>query len=121
MNNKSEFEYKYLMYKAKYLNLKKQKNMKGGSAKKVDIILFKADWCGHCVNFKPTWEKVSKTFSSKFNFLKYDADNDTKVFEKYKVDSFPTILIQDGDIVRPYDGDRSVEQLTMFLTNLEAI
>lgn len=26
--------------------------------KPVKIILFHANWCGHCVDFIPTWEKM---------------------------------------------------------------
>ncbi len=114
----NNFRQKYLMYKSKYLNLKNNLNKTGGSNKKIDIMLFKADWCGHCTHFKPTWEKIAKKFESKFNFFKYDADNDKHKLKEYKVDAFPTILVKDGDIVRPYDGDRSEEELTSFLNNL---
>jgi protein disulfide-isomerase A6 len=84
-------------------------------------MLFKADWSGHCKHFKPTWEKISNEFNKKFNFIIYDADKQTDVFHKYKVDSFPTILVKDRDVVRPYDGDRSEEELRGFLNNLQPI
>ena len=28
------------------------------SSKPINITLFHADWCGHCVNFMPTWESM---------------------------------------------------------------
>ena len=28
------------------------------SSKPVQITLYHANWCGHCVNFKPTWETM---------------------------------------------------------------
>ena len=116
------YEEKYLKYKAKYLSLKNQLEnntmVGGGNEKKVDVILFKADWCGHCKRFKPVWEMLNKNFESKFNFIIYDADKDTNMVEKYKVDGFPTILFKDGEHVKPYDGRREYEELESLLTNL---
>lgn len=112
------YEQKYLKYKAKYLALKnkKSKGMTGGG-NKVDVILFKADWCGHCKNFKPTWEKVAEIYNKKFNFIVYDADKQREKFEEYKVDAFPTVLIKNGSNIIPYDGERSFEEISNFLNN----
>jgi thiol-disulfide isomerase/thioredoxin len=124
----SNYKIKYEKYKAKYVNLKQQLNsnneMTGGNNKvnnKVDIILFKAEWCGHCVKLKPTWEKLEEKFNNKFNFITYDADKDTKLFEKYKVEAFPTIIIQDGSHKKEYDGPRDMESLESLFNNLESI
>ncbi len=119
MNNQ-DYTKKYLKYKAKYLALQKKynnkKNMKGGSDK-VDIILFKADWCGHCTNFKPTWDKVKEIYNKKFNFIVYDADKQKDKFEEYKVDAFPTVLVKNGSNIIPYNGERSIEEISNFLNN----
>ena len=123
----NNYKIKYEKYKAKYVNLKQQLNsnneMTGGNNKsnKVDIILFKAEWCGHCVKLKPTWEKLEEKFNNKFNFITYDADKDTKLFEKYKVEAFPTIIIQDGSHKKEYDGPRDMESLESLFNNLESI
>ncbi len=120
----NNYNLKYLKYKEKYLALQKEyeellkskKNLTGGS-NKLDIILFKADWCGHCTKFKPTWEKVSEMYNKKFNFIVYDADKQRDKFEEYKVDSFPTVLLKNGSNIIPYDGERSIEDLSNFLNN----
>ncbi len=120
-----DYNKKYLKYKEKYLALQKEyeellkakPNMKGGSAK-VDIILFKADWCGHCKNFKPTWDKVAEMYNKKFNFIVYDADAQRDKFEKYKVDAFPTVLVKNGSNIIFYDGERDIENITNFLNKL---
>ncbi len=120
-----EYNHKYLYekYKNKYLNLKKKLNMNEmtGGGNKIDIILFKAGWCGHCIKLEPTWDKIISKFNKKFNFITYDADNDTKMFEKYKVDAFPTIIIKDGEHVKEYDGPRDMAALSSLFENLEPI
>lgn len=117
------YDKKYLKYKAKYLALKNEienKTMVGGG-NKVNIILFKADWCGHCKRFKPVWDTLHKKFESKFNFITFDADKDANMLEQYKVDGFPTILFKDGVHVKPYEGSRDFEDLDTVLNNLTPI
>ncbi len=126
MDTVQDYNKKYLKYKEKYLALQKEyeellknkKNLKGGNSNTLDIILFKADWCGHCKNFKPTWDKVSELFNTKFNFIVYDADKQREKFEEYKVDAFPTIIIKDGSNIIPYDGERSLEEMSNFLNSI---
>ena len=137
-----DYNTKYLKYKEKYLALQKEyneliakKNMKGGNGNqisgiimtaekklsdntKITVILFKADWCGHCKQFKPTWEKIADMYKQKYNFVTYDADNQTDKFKEYKVDAFPTILVKNGSNIIPYDGDRSINDLNNFLQSL---
>jgi len=113
-----DYSQKYLKYKAKYINLKNKsrKSMSGGG--NINVILFKADWCGHCKSFKPTWEAVSKHYKEKYNFITYDADKNLDKLKEYKVDSFPTILLKkDSDLI-PYNGDRSFEDFNSFLESL---
>ncbi len=115
-----DYTQKYLKYKAKYISLKKSlnKSMSGGG-NKTQILLFKADWCGHCKTFKPTWEALSEKYNTKYEFITYDADKEREMFEKYKVDAFPTIIIKKGDELMNYDGERSLEDLTNLFDNLE--
>ncbi len=118
----SNYKHLYEKYKVKYLNLKNQLNNEmSGGGKKVDIILFKADWCGHCIKLKPIWEKVKEKFNNKFNFITYDADKNTELFEKYQVDAFPTIIIQDGEHKKEYDGPRDINSLESLFNNLESV
>ena len=59
-----DFKQKYLKYKQKYLNLQMELYTQGGGssskAQPITLNLFKADWCQHCVSFKPTWEALQK-------------------------------------------------------------
>jgi len=95
--------------------------MTGGGKNKINIMLFKAEWCGHCQRFKPVWEQLSKKFQSKFNFIVYDSDKNENMMTKYKINGFPTILIQDGDIIKPYEDNRDLDTLDTFFNNLEPV
>jgi thioredoxin-like negative regulator of GroEL len=114
------YELKYLKYKAKYVSLKNNKSrhsrhsMTGGGNKK-QVMLFKADWCGHCTKFKSTWDAISNQYNNKYDFITYDVDKQRKVFEEYKVDSFPTLILKNNNEIINYNGDRSVDDLKQFL------
>ncbi len=116
------YKNKYLMLsnKNKY-TLKNNPPMTGGGKNKINIMLFKAEWCGHCQRFKPVWEQLSKKFQSKFNFIVYDSDKNENMMTKYKINGFPTILIQDGDIIKPYEDNRDLDTLDIFFNNLEPV
>ncbi len=86
---------------------------------KINIILCSAKWCGHCTNFKPTWDQLVELFGSKFNFIVYDADNDKEVIKKYQIIGFPTILIERSeDSFEKYQGNRTLDELTNYLNSL---
>ena len=115
--SEQDFYLKYLKYKSKYFNLKNtmSSNQSGGGDEKVEIYLFKADWCGHCKGFKPTWEKIKKELSGKYNFVTVDADKDKPLIEKWKIQGFPTIIKKVGDRAEEYVGPRDEASVVAFI------
>lgn len=92
--------------------------IRGGGKGKPTIILFYADWCGHCKSFKPTWSAFENIIDkSKINIVK---TNDQAMCTKYKVNGYPTIRyypnIDDIDIYEEL-GDRSIESLVNFVND----
>ena len=101
------------------------------NADRVDIYLFSADWCPHCVNARPEWEKFEKEYNGKqIGKLKiYCEDKDcsesaaAKVNKsEYDVDSYPTIKVYiDKDMENPieYDAKITHDRLKMFIEEIE--
>lgn len=82
------------------------------------LLLFHADWCGHCQHFKPTFEKFSNAIDkSKLNIIKFNADTDKKYVESFKISGFPALLLNDPKTKRfiEYNGDRSINDLIKFV------
>jgi thiol-disulfide isomerase/thioredoxin len=79
------------------------------------IIFFKADWCGHCVRFTPTYNQLSLRTTS-FNF--YELENEElekspRIAEILKIQGFPSLFFGNakGLIVEEYQGSRSIDEL----------
>lgn len=83
------------------------------------IVLFYADWCGHCKSFKPVWEAFEGfTDKSKLNVVK---TNDTDICKKYGVNGYPTIRvyknIKNKNEYAEYN-ERTIESLADFVNSL---
>ena len=93
------------------------------SEQKREIILYYANWCGHCKTFKPEWQKI-KTHIDGLNktnkmvsYKEYEADADTKVIEKDQIQGFPTIRFNLGGQAVDYDGPRESDAVLNSLLN----
>jgi thiol-disulfide isomerase/thioredoxin len=86
--------------------------------KRCAVILFFADWCGHCKNLKPDYVK----FADEAQFVRVhavDTDKESELMARLskkgpvKVTGFPTIwLYKEGEpMKKAYDGPRTSEGL----------
>lgn len=90
------------------------------SSKKV--VVFKADWCGHCQEAAPEFEKMTASpmtlkDGSKVAVQILDADRDKEEVKKYTVKGYPTILIIDGANQTEYPGKRTKDGVLEFLNS----
>jgi len=85
------------------------------------LVKYSAEWCGHCVQFQPEWQKLVATYGERLEqkgikLLEIDY-NDLKSIEKkigsQDVQGFPTIRIVDNKrkVINTYQGNRDVPTL----------
>jgi protein disulfide-isomerase A6 len=116
-----DYKLKYEKYKFKYLELKNMLalNQNGGTLNKPELYLFKAEWCGHCRNFKPAWEKLinNNNLKEKVNFITIDSDIDATKINEWNISSFPTIILKKDNKAIEYSGDRTLHALQNFIND----
>ena len=80
---------------------------------KASCVLYKAEWCGHCKEFKPEWDAAAAADKGiSCNWVKRDADEDAKLMATKNVTSFPTIRYErPDDTFVEYSGERTKEAL----------
>jgi thiol-disulfide isomerase/thioredoxin len=99
----------------------KRKNVDNFSNSKVKVFNFNTSWCGWSKRFQPEWDKFSKAVKDT-NItaidVKCDDDKNEELCLKYKVDGFPTVLIEvDGKVI-PYKKERKSDTLIEFIKTL---
>ena len=75
-----------------------QNNINSNSNKDV-LMLFHADWCGHCKTFMPIWDEATTYYNknphklSNGNTLKLEKveSTDSATMKKYKIKGYPTV------------------------------
>jgi len=116
----------YKKYKNKYINLQnslKYNSQVGGGKKEdnTDVFLFKADWCGHCAAFLPTWDKLKDEYGKKYNFITYDGDKNKEDVKSWGVNGFPTIIVKKNNNkneAMEYVGPNEYYSVLKFIENI---
>ena len=78
------------------------------------LVLFYADWCGHCKKIKPVWDETAKEVNSdEVKMIKVNCgegtDEDQRIMKKYSIDGYPTIIKFVNGKATLYQGDRDAE------------
>jgi thiol-disulfide isomerase/thioredoxin len=89
------------------------------------VALFYADWCPHCLHFKPHFQRAMKEMNGqtgkdgkKMRLEMVDCDEFKELARQYDVSGYPTVKIlgDDGTQVE-YGGDRTYEGLRKYLVS----
>jgi thiol-disulfide isomerase/thioredoxin len=94
-----------------FVNLRDIKGNAKPKSKSKSLTLYYADWCPHCHDMMPEWNKLGKNHKG-IKVEKFE-ENETD----FKVDGFPTIIFRDGKKVEKYEGDRSKKAIVSYLKN----
>ena len=83
------------------------------------IILFHHPQCGHCIELRPTWEKVKKMNRNKpINIMEVSADMLSNINHPIKnsIRGFPQIVrLENGKVTEEFNQMRNVENLNQFI------
>lgn len=92
------------------------------------LIMFYADWCGHCKRAKPELERARDRYRGpvKIIFMDGDAKENAGLLKQEGVQGFPTIRYYPGGIpmmgqkgeFKEYSGDRKEEAFVEYLNTL---
>ena len=95
------------------------------SSGKKTLVMFYADWCGHCKKLKPIWDETSKEVNeadgSSVKMIKVNCGEPNKnethkeIMKKYEIAGYPTIKLIEGTTVTEYEGERSKKGMLSFL------
>jgi thioredoxin-like negative regulator of GroEL len=87
------------------------------------IYFFYTNWCGHSKKAMPEWEKFEKAIKGKtFGKTKVvpvrvDAEEDVPTATLYDVQAYPTVLLETGEGIAPYERRVTESGLVQFLRN----
>ena len=87
----------------------------------VIVALFYADWCPHCVAFKPDYKKAMSELNGNehkgktLRFVMVDCDKYKSLAKENDVSGFPTVkILNDDGSSEEHDGERTFEGLTSY-------
>jgi thiol-disulfide isomerase/thioredoxin len=79
------------------------------------MVLYYAEWCGHCNDMKPEWQKVvsnfnnKKTNSNKINIAEIESKHIDKMPNKPSIEGFPSIkMYNDGKEVANFEDSQRI-------------
>jgi protein disulfide-isomerase-like protein len=80
------------------------------------VVLFYADWCGHCKKLKPVWEKAAEKVNKEEKRMIMvncgdDKKGDSDIMSKYNIKGYPTIMIFEDGEHKEYNGERTLDDL----------
>ena len=77
------------------------------NAGKKTLVLFYADWCPYCTNFKPTFEEISSESTQKKAALVNEDEN--PLWDRFNIQAVPTMIaFLDGKIIARRDAKKHV-------------
>ena len=77
------------------------------NSEKKMLVLFYADWCPYCANFKPTFEEIDSSNLQKKAVLVNEAEN--PLWDRFSIQAIPTMIaFQNGKILTRRDAKKGI-------------
>ena len=84
------------------------------------MVLYYAEWCGHCNAMKPEWQQVVEKLKCSGNVNIADVKSDVikQLEHKPQIEGFPTIkMYNNGQEIAKFEDERSAEKIEKFVIN----
>ena len=84
------------------------------------IVLYYANWCGHCNTMKPEWQKVVDTMkhpsnANKINIADIETSHIDQLTHKPEIAGFPTIkMYNSGNEIANFEDERIADKIHKF-------
>lgn len=87
------------------------------------LVMYYADWCGHCKKAKPHFEELMKKNMNGLKIMALDADDKSNadLFKSQNIQGFPTIRYYSKGLNNDYkefDGERTLEGFQDFISRM---
>lgn len=116
------FGYYQYTKKATYIDNKEYDSEKIKTNDSIDVYYFYVTWCPHCKKARPIWEELKAEMptvnATTIKYHEYDCEEESKgrqMANKYKVTSYPTIIMVKNNQVIEYDAKPEVSTLKQFI------
>ena len=85
----------------------------------MQVLYFRAPWCGTCKSFKPLVEQTVRELNVKWTDI--NVDYDPNMSQQYQVTSIPTIILVDyqGNVLYRHTGAMSKSRLEAAFNNFK--
>ena len=80
------------------------------------VMLFYADWCGHCTKFKPVWEQLKSGFDQRGIAHEEHESAEKEIMDVFDIQGYPTIKIEQSGIVSDYPGSRDRDSILSYVS-----
>lgn len=98
------------------------------ATKEAEILFFYADWCPHCKQAKPEWEKFKEQYNgsivNNYKLILIDVNCTSELGESgqliktYNVEGFPTIKMKKESKIVEYDAKVTKQNLDLFVKKM---
>ena len=81
------------------------------------MVLYYADWCGHCQTMKPEWQKVVNKMktTNMVNVAEVESNHINSLINKPQVNGFPTIKMYNNGIEKAnFEEERIADKMENF-------
>ena len=83
-----------------------------------ELIFFSMPGCGHCENFRPTWDLLVKNYGNikDIKLIQVSSNEKPELVKFFGIEGFPTILYsKDNKKISEYRGDRTYDDLVKYM------